>query len=401
MNALRTIRFICTLSVFFLGISNAQWVHTSLDTSAYVYWIVKSGQNLIAGTYSNGLFASTNNGTDWITANNGFTGTDTRALIVSGSNLLAGSIDSGLFLSTNNGLSWTTSNAGLTNMSIWSFALDDTNLYVGTGNGVFLSTNDGTNWTAVGLTGEGSVQSLAIYGTNLFAGTSHGIYLSTNNGTSWSNKRSGDIRSLAVIGTTIFAGLDANGGVLRSTDNGTTWEPKNSGLPSRTILALYVSGPNLFAGGQQDGVFYSTNLGSNWITADAGMESTEVTSFLEDGYTLFAGTERGVWQRPLAEMVTEIHPSSNEQPNEYSLSQNYPNPFNPSTSISYQLPRQNHVTLIIYDLLGREVTTLVQDKKQQGEYTVTWNAENVPSGVYFYKLSAGDFIQTKKMILME
>ena len=88
-------------------------------------------------------------------------------------------------------------------------------------------------------------------------------------------------------------------------------------------------------------------------------------------------------------------------PNEFILRQNYPNPFNPQTKISFSVPKESFITLKIYDLLGREVATLVQDKKQQGEYSVTWNADNVPSGVYFYKLLAGDFIQTKKMILMK
>ncbi|MBI5021839.1 MAG: T9SS type A sorting domain-containing protein [Ignavibacteriales bacterium] len=84
----------------------------------------------------------------------------------------------------------------------------------------------------------------------------------------------------------------------------------------------------------------------------------------------------------------------------FQLFQNYPNPFNPQTKISFSVPKESFITLKVYDVLGREVATLVQDKKQQGEYTVTWSANNVPSGVYFYKLSAGDFIQTKKMILM-
>lgn len=84
----------------------------------------------------------------------------------------------------------------------------------------------------------------------------------------------------------------------------------------------------------------------------------------------------------------------------FALRQNYPNPFNPSTQISYSTPRQGNVELKIYDVLGREISTLVHEKKQPGEYTVEWNAVNVPSGVYFYRLVAGDFVQTKKMILM-
>jgi hypothetical protein len=85
----------------------------------------------------------------------------------------------------------------------------------------------------------------------------------------------------------------------------------------------------------------------------------------------------------------------------FSLFPNYPNPFNPSTNISYQLLKESNVTIKIYDLLGREMVTLVNERKQRGEYHVPWNAVGVPSGVYYYRLVAGDFIETKKMILMK
>jgi carboxyl-terminal processing protease len=88
-------------------------------------------------------------------------------------------------------------------------------------------------------------------------------------------------------------------------------------------------------------------------------------------------------------------------PAKFSLSQNYPNPFNPSTVISYQLPVYSHVTLKVFDLLGREVATLVNEEKRAGSYEVTFNGKNLSSGVYFYRLQAGEFVQTKKLILQK
>jgi hypothetical protein len=88
-------------------------------------------------------------------------------------------------------------------------------------------------------------------------------------------------------------------------------------------------------------------------------------------------------------------------PKEYSLSQNYPNPFNPATTIRYYIPNAVVVKLIIYDLLGREVKTLVNDFQQSGEYTKQFDGGNLSSGVYFYTLQAGDFVQTKKLILLK
>lgn len=90
-----------------------------------------------------------------------------------------------------------------------------------------------------------------------------------------------------------------------------------------------------------------------------------------------------------------------EIPSVYSLSQNYPNPFNPVTTIKYGLPKSGNVTLKVYDLLGREVTTLVNEMKQPGIYSVEFNASNLASGVYLYKITSGDFSDVKKLLLVK
>ncbi len=89
------------------------------------------------------------------------------------------------------------------------------------------------------------------------------------------------------------------------------------------------------------------------------------------------------------------------QPEEFYLSQNYPNPFNPTTKINYQLPELSFVTLKVYDVLGTEIEALVDEEKPVGTYELSWNAEGLPSGVYFYRLQAGSFVETKKMVLMK
>ncbi len=84
----------------------------------------------------------------------------------------------------------------------------------------------------------------------------------------------------------------------------------------------------------------------------------------------------------------------------YSLSNNYPNPFNPSTKIKYSIPQSSNVTIKVFDILGNEIETLVNEEKPVGSYEITWYAANLPSGVYFYTINAGSFIETKKMILL-
>ena len=95
-----------------------------------------------------------------------------------------------------------------------------------------------------------------------------------------------------------------------------------------------------------------------------------------------------------------------ELPERYSMSQNYPNPFNPTTQINFEIPVRSHVTLTVYNLLGQKVTTLVDKEMSAGRYIADWNSASdsgtkVASGVYFYKLEAGDFIETKKMMLLK
>jgi len=85
----------------------------------------------------------------------------------------------------------------------------------------------------------------------------------------------------------------------------------------------------------------------------------------------------------------------------YSLSNNYPNPFNPSTTIKYQIPELSFVTLKLYDVLGNEITTLVNKEKSVGSYEVDFNASSLPSGIYFYRIQAESYVDTKKMVLMK
>lgn len=94
-------------------------------------------------------------------------------------------------------------------------------------------------------------------------------------------------------------------------------------------------------------------------------------------------------------------PPSSEKPTEYSLMQNYPNPFNPATTISYSIPKNGLVTIKVYDILGKEIAALVNENQEAGNYSVEFNASNLPSGIYFYTLTSGNFTATKKLILLK
>ena len=100
------------------------------------------------------------------------------------------------------------------------------------------------------------------------------------------------------------------------------------------------------------------------------------------------------------DLLTDLGSQDTESPQEFTLLQNYPNPFNPSTTIRYELPRASHVLLTVHDVLGREVATLVNAVEQPGHKSVQWDASGVSSGIYFYRLTAGDFVGTKRLIVL-
>jgi hypothetical protein len=91
---------------------------------------------------------------------------------------------------------------------------------------------------------------------------------------------------------------------------------------------------------------------------------------------------------------------STDLPTHFSLDQNYPNPFNPATTISFTLPSKSFVSLKVFDILGREVATIISEEMSAGSYSRQWNAANMSSGIYFYRLQAGTFIETKKLVLL-
>ncbi len=430
-----------------------QWVQTSLD-SGYVNCFAVSGTNLFAGAgdrYYGGdggdVFRSTDNGANWAMVDSGLAGTPVLSLAPSRTDLLAGT-PSGFFRSTNDGTSWTAADSGLT--SIWVnalaiFATDSrtggrdlfaaTTVFCGYGDwcggGIFLSTNTGTSWTAVNngfakdscdTTVYSFVSTLAVNGTNILAGTwsncgTGRLFLTTNNGTNWTAVDSGlnnnPVTALVVSGANLFAGTPI-AGVFLSSNNGTSWIAVNNGFPKApydttryaSVNAFAVSGTNLFAGTgypYPGGVCLSTNNGTSWTAVNTGLTNPSVYALAVSGTNLYAGTYGGgVWRRPLSEMITSVETPSAGLPTHFSLQQNYPNPFNPTTVIGYRVQGSGYgvVSLKVYDILGREVATLVNERKAPGSYEVTFDGAGISSGVYFYSLVAGSLVETKRILLL-
>jgi hypothetical protein len=160
-------------------------------------------------------------------------------------------------------------------------------------------------------------------------------------------------------------------------------------------------GSGLFAG-TDIGVFLSTDNGTTWAAANPGLAAYAVYSLVVDGTSLCAGTwGGGVFRRPLAEMITGVHTSPTDVTGKFNLEQNYPNPFNPSTVIRYTVPARLHVTISVFNTLGQQVATLVNGFKEAGYHELRFDASGLASGVYFYRLRAGEYLATKRLLLIQ
>jgi photosystem II stability/assembly factor-like uncharacterized protein len=400
---------------FTLNINNCtcQWqqVTNGLVSTTSIYSFTFCGNIIFAGTNNSGVYLSTNYGLNW--SQTSLNGKRILSLATLGNNILAGTWQYGLYRSTNNGTDWT--QIMLNGKTVQVLATSGNNIYagletspVGDSGGVYVSTNFGANWIQKGIINS-SVWSLAINGNNIFAGTVYnGLYFSTDNGSNWIQSALNNyfIYSLAILGNNIFAGLGGSLGVYRSTNNGINWIP--TALNNKEVQALATIGNNIFAGAYDYStntcdIYLSTNYGTSWLNKSQGFSgvNTTIEALLIANNYIFAGTYgKSVWRRNYSEIIG-VKNINNEISSSYSLQQNYPNPFNPTTNIRYDLPKNGFVKLVVYDELGREIETLVNEKHTAGKYDAIFNASQYPSGVYFYKLTTDNFSETKKMLLIK
>jgi len=172
---------------------------------------------------------------------------------------------------------------------------------------------------------------------------------------------------------------------LRSTNGGTTWGPAVDITPGSGFDAVFHTIPDLV----EDTLhvaYFADRLAGGFIRGNHSQTQVAL-----------------MWLRvPVSSLPGPTGVQELEGvPSEYALGQNYPNPFNPSTNIRFELPRSGFVSLSVFNLLGQEVASLVNEMKQAGRYETAWDAAGLPSGVYLYRLTAGNHVATKKMILLK
>jgi photosystem II stability/assembly factor-like uncharacterized protein len=287
------------------------WALVGLPTST-VYSLGISGNSVYAGTFFGGIFQSANNNGARMTQI-GLETYSVHSIAINGNNIFAATSGPGgypgrVYRSTNSGISWSGSNNGINSRSVYSLFVSGSKIYAGTsGNGkVFVSNDNGASWNDIsnGLpTSIYYVYSVTAYGSYLLAGTDVGLFISTNEGANWTQNNNGipvtPVNALTVFGNNIFAGT--NEGIFISNDNGIDWKPLNDSFANSKVYSFVVSGANIFAG-TDNGVIKSENNGSSWT--QAGLDSIIVLSLEVNETYLLAGTNgAGLWYRSLSEIL--------------------------------------------------------------------------------------------------
>ena len=382
--------------------------------------LVVSANNEIYASAA-GVCRSTNNGDDWVYFNKGFP-IETFAIefaINSTDDIYAAAYEDVYRLSKAEE-KWIPTNLNHFTRSIAINSYD--HILAGTSEGIFISTDNGTSWAPTDLTEW--INSVSVdRNNNIYAATDDYIFLSTNNGTSWTKTNfvhgSNDyIKCLAINSeNTIFAGTLTS--IYRSSDMGITW--KEVFLSSYFMFSSIVINNEgyIYASTLGKGIYYSTDNGDTWNQINEGLAFLRISSLAlsKSGYLYagtasyegFSGTGGGVFRSTRS--TTSIREHQNHNKNELSsflLLHNYPNPFNSQTRIKISVPFSAFVDLEIFDINGKKVKTIVQNKLvDRGEYIFNADGKDLSSGIYFCRLTTTDKylmnkqVKTNKLILLK
>lgn len=195
--------------------------------------------------------------------------------------------------------------------------------------------------------------------------------------------------------------------IFKTTNAGANWTITLGGS-GQSLFGIYFTDPNTaYVCGFNGAIMKTTNAGASWVQQTSPSTQILTGIWFTNVNTGYISAWNGSVLKTTNGGLTFVEPISSEVPDNFILNQNYPNPFNPSTNIEFQVPRagvgrdQSNVQLRIYDADGSEIATLVNENLSPGTYRTQWNASSYASGIYFYKMTAGSFTQTKRMILVK
>jgi|GEM_PF-1250464 len=277
---------------------------------------------------------------------------------------------------------------------------------------IWKTTDGGATWTATILTSPKWLYS--IYFCDAITGWTVGedgvIFKSVDGGSTWTSQTSGttnDLSSVYFVNTQIGYCVGQNGKIYKTVNGGSDWSDVSSNTGSVNWLSSvhFVNPQTGWAVGYNGWILKTTDGGASWLQQTSNTRDWLYSVyFVTDHIGWAVGSNGTILKTNNAGILTSVENNDDYQkqiPTKFSLSQNYPNPFNPSTVIEYGIPKASQVELKVFDLLGRELKVLVNDRQEAGFYQVTFDSQSLPAALYFYRLRAGEFCETKKMLIVK
>jgi photosystem II stability/assembly factor-like uncharacterized protein len=332
---------------------------------------------------------------------------------------LASGVNGSVYKTTNAGNDWIQLTTSTSNFLSKVFMVDENTAYIRNNySEIIKTTNGGVSWSVKTINYSFSINTIYFLNplTGYCTGTGETIVMTTDGGDSWVRQHYNSSSVVVfssidfVNSTTGFVTCDA-GKIYKTTNSGTNWDPIQVAANNIPVGPISMANEKYGFLGISPDIYYTSNYGNNWIKQNISISSTLRDLYCIDSITAIAVGLNGMILGNNFGINVGIKNINYNVPSDFVLSQNYPNPFNPVTRIKFDIPPSKSsglgsdegmiTRLIIYDVLSREVSTLVNQELTPGTYEVVFDASNYPSGVYFYRLAAGDFTQTKKMVLLK
>jgi len=412
-----------TLKTFFIhivicsGIAYSQWFELDAGTNEKLnsVFFIDENNGWIAG--KDIILTTTDGGNNWLQSQ--LVGINNSIHFLNHNLGWVSSSEGKIFKTTDGGLNWTLIHTE-SGKEITSITFTDENLGIASGyNRTILVTSDGgENWQSVLTESYDHLLKTYIYSPDLMfvIGGNGLVYRSSDNGESWDSLNVGmpnALYGISFISSTTGFVFGCCGAYFKTTDGGDTWQNHNYITPGDIIYSSsFVNENTGWAVGELGWLLRTTDGGETWF--ENGPETSEELRsvfFVNDELGFVVGSDGTILKTVNGGgSSTSVSENGELNPVAFQLSQNYPNPFNPSTKISWQSSVGSWQTLTIYDLIGNETATLVDEYKEAGIYEIEFSAKggsasggdayDLPSGIYFYQLKAGSFTETKKMVLL-
>lgn len=405
-----------------------QWITQTLPTTTFITTVTTVNEDIgiIAGN-NGALYRTTNAGNNWVLHNSGtFELFNDSGIPMYDGNHIFLVADNGIIRkSTNNGATWlAVSSPSTTNLLTLHFFDNTYGFVTGDNRSLYFTSNGGLNWLFINTPVPSNTAFGSIVFLDGFTGWISGFSVNpsmphflktTDGGFNWfavNNPAGSSLSNLTIWydpQNSFYEFWVSRNGIYRSTNLGVNWSQVNqppgvvSGDVITSITRIDLNKICITTrGNSSPGIFVTTNYGQNWIRQlSAEITDLDLDIYNLAGWAVNSATFNNTIFRTTNAGMVPVSQISSEIPKDFELFQNYPNPFNPSTKISFTLAQSSSTKIIIFDALGREIETILNEHLKAGRYQLDWNAGKLSSGIYFCRVTAGTFAATKKMLLIK